>query len=117
LGGEMAARLLNFALLLVLLGLLHAAVRRSVSPGVGWLLLALFATTPLVQLVTGSLFVENLLAAFLLGMMTALWRFSESGERRFLYLAAALGGTAVASKFGAMAVLVPVLRSEERRVG
>ena len=109
LGGEMAARLLNFAILLVLLGLLHAAVRRSVSPGVAWLLVTLFATTPMVQLVTGSLFVENLLAAFLLGMMTALWRFGASGERRFLYLAAALGGTAMATKFGAIAFLVPAL--------
>jgi glycosyltransferase involved in cell wall biosynthesis len=109
LGGEMAARLLNFAILLVLLGLLHAAVRRSVSPGVAWLLVTLFATTPMVQLVTGSLFVENLLTAFLLGMMTALWRFGESGERRFLYLAAALGGTAMATKFGAIAFLVPAL--------
>jgi glycosyltransferase involved in cell wall biosynthesis len=107
LGGEMAARLLNFAILLVLLGLLHAAVRRSVSPGIAWLLVALFATTPLVQLVTGSLFVENLLAAFLLGMITALWRFGESGDRRFLYLAAVLGGTAMASKFGAIALLLP----------
>ena len=109
LGGEMAARLLNFAILLVLLGLLHAAVRRWVSPGVAWLLVALFATTPMVQLVTGSLFVENLLTAFLLGMMTALWRFGESGERRFLYLAAALGGTAMATKFGAIAFLLPAL--------
>ena len=109
LGGEMAARLLNFALLLVLLGLLHAAVRRWVSPGVAWLLVTLFATTPMVQLVTGSLFVENLLAALVLGMMTALWRFGESGERRFLHLAAVLGGTAMATKFGAIAVLVPAL--------
>src|ERR1017187_6589752 len=109
LGGEMAARLLNFAILLVLLGLLHSAVRRSVSPGVGWLLVPLFATTPMVQLVTGSLFVENLLTALLLGMMTAVWRFGESGERRFLYLAAVLGGTAMATKFGAIAFLVPAL--------
>ena len=109
LGGEMAARLLNFAILLVLLGLLHAAVRRWVSPGVAWLLVTLFATTPMVQLVTGSLFVENLLAAFLLGMMTALWRFGESGERRSLYLAAALGGTAMATKFGAIVILAPAL--------
>ncbi len=109
LGGEMAARLLNFTMLLVLLGLLHAAVRRSVSPGVAWLLVALFATTPLVQLVTGSLFVENLLTAFLFGMMTAVWRFGESGERRFLYLAAALGGTAMATKFGAIGFLLPAL--------
>jgi glycosyltransferase involved in cell wall biosynthesis len=107
LGGEMAARLLNFAILLVLLGLLHTAVRRSVSPGAAWLLVTLFATTPMVQLVTGSLFVENLLAALLLGTMTALWRFGESGERRFLYLAGTLGGTAMAVKFGAIAVLLP----------
>jgi glycosyltransferase involved in cell wall biosynthesis len=109
LGGEMAARLLNFAILLELLGLLFSGVRRWVSPGVAWLLAALFATTPMVQLVTGSLFVENLLTAFLLGMMTALWLFGESGERRFLHLAAVLGGTAMATKFGAIAFLVPAV--------
>jgi putative flippase GtrA len=109
LGGEMAARLLNFAILLVLLGLLHAAVRRSVSPAIAWLLVTLFATTPIVQLVTGSLLVENLQAAFLLGMMTALWRFGGSGERRSLYLAAILGGTALATKFGAIAFLAPAV--------
>jgi 4-amino-4-deoxy-L-arabinose transferase-like glycosyltransferase len=42
-------------------------------------------------------------------MMTALWQFGEVGERRFLYLAAALGGTAMATKFGAIAFLVPAL--------
>jgi hypothetical protein len=109
LGGEMAARLLNFSILLVLLGLLHAAVRRSVSPAIAWLLVALFATTPMVQLVTGSLLVENLQAALVLGMMTALWRFGGSGERRSLYLAAILGGTALATKFGALAFLVPAV--------
>src|SRR5260370_7356283 len=109
LGGEMAAHLLNFAVLLVLLGRLQLAVRRWVSPGTAWLLVAMFATTPMVQLLTGSLFVENLLAAFVLGMMIALWHFGESGESRFLYLAAALGGTAMATKFGAIAILAPAL--------
>jgi 4-amino-4-deoxy-L-arabinose transferase-like glycosyltransferase len=109
LGGEMAARLLNFAILLVLLGLLYTALRRFVSPAVAVLLLALLATTPLVQLVTGSLFVENLQAALILGMMTALWRFADSAERPFLYLAAVLGGTAMATKFGAIAFLLPAL--------
>ena len=109
LGGEMAARLLNLAILLVLLGLLYAAVRRWVSPAVAWLLVTLFATTPMVQLVTGSLFVENLLAALVLGMMIALWRFGEAGERRLLYVAATLGGTAMATKFGAIAILLPAL--------
>ncbi len=109
LGGEMAARLLNFMLLLVLLGLLHAAVKRLVSPGAAWLVVALFACTPLVQLVTGSLFVENLLAALLLGMMTALWEFGEGGGKRYLYVAAALGGTAMATKVGALALIVPAI--------
>ena len=62
LGGEYAARLLNFAILLMLVGLLHAGIRRWVAPAAAYLLLALFLTTPMVQLVTGSLFVENLLA-------------------------------------------------------
>ena len=80
LGGEMASRLLNFTILLVLLGLLYAALRRWVSPGLAWLLVTLFATTPMVQLVTGSLFVENLLAAMIFGAMMAIWSFGESGR-------------------------------------
>src|SRR5205807_2083420 len=44
LGGEMAARLLNFTILGVLLALLHATLRRWVNPGIASLLAALFAT-------------------------------------------------------------------------
>ena len=109
LGGEMAARFLNFTFLLVLLGLLYATLRRWVGPALSWLLVALFATTPMVQLVTGSLFVENLLTSMIFGAMAALWTFSEDGQRRFLYLAAALGGTAMAIKFGAIAFLLPAI--------
>ena len=108
-GGEMAARLLNFVLLLVLLTLLFSAVKRLAPTGAAWLIVALFASTPLVQLVTGSLFVENMLAALLFGMMTALWEFGESGDRRYLFVAAALGGAATATKFGALAIVVPAL--------
>jgi hypothetical protein len=64
--------------------------------------MALFATTPLVQLVTGSLFVENLMTAMVLGLMAAIWRFGDTGEERYLYLAAVLGGTALSTKFGAI---------------
>ena len=109
LGGEMASRLLNFTILLVLLAMLNATLRRWVSRGIAWLLVALFATTPMVQLVTGSLFVENLLTAMIFGAMTAIWGFGESGKRRHLYVAAALGGTALAIKFGAIAFLVPAV--------
>jgi glycosyltransferase involved in cell wall biosynthesis len=109
LGGEYAAHLLDFAMLLVLEALLYFAARRSVGQAAGFLLAALFATTPLVYLATGSLFVENTLAAMVLGCMTAIWRFGESGEKRFLYLAALLGGTALATKFGAAAFLAMAL--------
>jgi hypothetical protein len=63
----------------------------------------------MVQLVTGELFVENLVAAMVLGMMTALWRFGEDGEKRFLYLAAVLAGTAIAAKVGGFAFLLVAL--------
>ena len=118
LGGEYAARLLNFAMLLMVEALLYCAVRRWVTPAVGFLILALFATTPMVQLVTGELFVENLVAAMVLGMMTALWRFGENGEKRFLYLAAVLAGTCIATKVGGLgflAVALPFAVVEVRR--
>lgn len=110
LGGEIAPKLLNFAMLLVLLRLLYELVRRFVSRAAAFVLLAAFAATPLVQLVTGGLFVENLLAAMLLGAFTAWWRFSESGDKRFLFLTAALGGFSLGIKVGAFAfigVLLP----------
>ena len=72
----------------------------------------------MVQLVTGELFVENLVAAMVLGMMTALWRFGENGDKRFLYLAAVLAGTAIATKVGGLAflaVVMPLAVVEARR--
>jgi len=117
-GGEYAARFLNFAMLLVVEALLYCAVRRWVAPSTGFLILALFATTPMVQLVTGELFVENLVAAMVLGMMTAIWRFGEDREKRFLYLAAVLAGTAIATKVGGLAflaVVIPFAVVEARR--
>ncbi len=118
LGGEYAAHLLNFAVLLLLEALLYCTVRRWVSRAAAFLILALFAATPLVYLVTGSLFVDNLLAAMVFGAMTAIWRFGESGEKRLLYLAAALGGAALAVKLGALAfvaIALPFAAWEVRR--
>jgi hypothetical protein len=109
LGGEAAPRLLNFAMLVLLLAFAYDMVRRWVARSTAFLLLALFATTPLVQLVAGSLFVENLLAALLLGAIAALWRYAETGEGRFFCLAAALGGAALNVKLGAMALLFLLL--------
>jgi len=118
LGGEYAAHLLDYALLLMLEGVLYFAIRRWVCRAAALWLLALYASTPLAQLVTGSLFVENMLAVMVVGMMAALWKFADTGERRFLYLASALGGTAMSTKFGALAFValaVPFLAIEAVR--
>ena len=108
-GGEYAAHLLDFTLLLLVEAVLYYAMRRWVCRAAAFWLLALFASTPIVQLVTGSLFVENMLAAMVVGMAAALWRFSATGEKRFFYVAAALAGTAMAVKFGALAFVVVTL--------
>lgn len=108
-GGEYASRLLNFSMLLAIVGLVYCAARRWVSRGTAFLLAASFAASPIVQVVTGSLFVENLLAALVLGMMTAIWHFGETGDRKFLFLAMGLGGTAMATKLGALAFVLIAL--------
>ena len=100
LGGEYAARMLNFAMLLIAEACCTRRVRRWVSPAAAFLLAASFAATPLVQLVTGSLFVENFLTAVVLAMVTVVWLFAEAGERRWLFAAALLAGTAVTTKYG-----------------
>jgi hypothetical protein len=118
LGGEYAARLLVFAMLLAVCTLLYRGLRRWVSPATAHLLTALFAATPLVQLVTGSLFVENFVAAMIVGTVTAIWRFGDTGERRHFYLAMALGGTAMSAKLGSLAfvlIALPFAFVEARR--
>jgi len=117
-GGEYASRLLDFAMLLIIVGLLYRAARRWLGPGASYLLAASFAATPIVQLVTGSLFVENVLAAMIFGLMTAIWLYDDSGERRYFYLAMVLGGIAMTIKFGALAfvaVAVPFAFASARR--
>jgi glycosyltransferase involved in cell wall biosynthesis len=118
LGGEYASRLVLFAMLLAICALLYRALRRWIGPSAACLLTAAFASTPIVQFVTGALFVENFLAAMILGVMTAIWRLGDTGERRFFYLAMALGGTAMSVKFGALAfvlIALPFAFLEARR--
>ncbi|HUK14847.1 MAG TPA: hypothetical protein VLW65_00465 [Bryobacteraceae bacterium] len=109
LGGELAARLLNFAWFLLLLALLYGVARRWLPRAPALLLVAVFAATPLAQLVTGELFVENFQAALLLGMVVAL----SAGEP--LWLAAALAGTALATKIGSLAFVAVALPFAFRR--
>jgi hypothetical protein len=118
-GGEFASRLLNFSLFLLALGLLYTMLRRWAGPDLSLFLVALFATTPLVQMVTGSLFIENTQMALLMAVVVAIWRLGETGDRRWLFAAAALAGTSLAVKYGALSFVViaaPFLMWEIRRI-
>ncbi|HML17735.1 MAG TPA: hypothetical protein VK419_11945, partial [Bryobacteraceae bacterium] len=100
LGGEAAARLLNFAMLALIVVLVYRVSRQYASPAGASIAAALFASTPLVQLVTGSLFVENVWAALILGAAVTLAR----GE---LAWAGLLLGAAFSVKIGTSAYLAP----------
>ena len=107
LGGEYASRLLNFAMLSGMALLLFRAVRSFVPSATAALLTALFVSSPMVYLVTGSMFVENFVAFMVLGAVVALWRLRETPSPGNAMLAAVLLGTAMALKLGAIAVAAP----------
>lgn len=108
LAGEQASRLMNFAVLALLTAMLFAAARRRLAVAPASLVAALFAATSLVQLVTGSLFVENVWAMLLFAALAAVWRYHETGAVRFFYLTALLLGGAVAVKMQAGACALPL---------
>jgi len=102
LGGEHAAHILNFSFLALTCILVANAAKRWVSPPLAWLIAALFASTPLVQLVTGSLFVENVWAAMILAATLAL-------VRSDVVTAAVFAGAALAVKVIAGAFAAPIV--------
>ena len=106
-GGETAARLTNFALLVLLAAMVARASRQWLSPERAFVAAALFVSTPLVQLVTGSLFVENVWAALLLGACLALAKYVEKETPADLRLAGVLFGGALAVKLIAAVYLAP----------
>ena len=108
LGGEAAAKLLSFAFLAMTCVLIVQTARRWTSPGGAYLCAALFASTPLVQLVTGSLFVENTWAALVVGAALALMRYGDAFDSQELYITGTLAGGAVAVKLIAVAFAVPL---------
>jgi hypothetical protein len=101
-GGEAAARLVNLAFLLLLAGFVYSLARRWLESAGALLVVALFLSTPLAYLVTGSMFVENAWTLFLMAAVAAVERWIEAEERRWLWVAGALAGSAAAGKFGAI---------------
>lgn len=108
LGGEAAARLMNLLLLALIAWM--AAARASAAWG-AWpaaMLTGALVSTPLAQHVTGSLFVENATALWLTAAALALTE-SRLADRRAQLGFGLLLGMAAATKFGALAFLVPLL--------
>ena len=112
LGGEYAARLLNLVMLTCIACFIYRAVRAWLPQGTAFLVSALFLSSPMVQLVTGTMMVENFVAAMALGSAIALWRFHEQPQTSTLLICSLLLGTAIGWKIGAITLavtLVPTL--------
>lgn len=107
LAGDACARLLNVALL----GLIAWMLLRRLRGWSGALVVAAFLATPLTQHVTGSLFIENVVAAMILGTVVMFARKAAPWRLGGCVLA----GVAMASKFGALAFAVPLLVLAARR--
>ena len=90
-GGEYATRMLNYVWLLVIVSFVYRALRRRLDHGPAALITGIFAATPLLQLTSTSMFIENFWTAMILGALFAI----EQGE---FVLAAALAGASGASK-------------------
>jgi len=101
-GGEGAAKMLDFALLVVVTFMIRDVARRWLPDTKATLAAALFASTPVVQLVTGSLFVENVWAAMILGGVLTLL------EGKLIW-AGVLLGTGLAVKLGTAAYIAPAV--------
>ena len=108
LGGEYAARLLNFAMLLAILALIYEAARQWVTPA------GLSAGCIIcgdARSATGDRIAvrRELCGGMVLGLLTATWQFGRTGERRYLFLAAAMAGAAITAKIGSVAFVLLVL--------
>jgi len=117
-GGEAAAHLVNFALLALIAAMVVNTAQRWVealaprqerSAARPLLIAALFVATPLAQLVTGSLLVENVWAALVLGAALAIARYAETAAPEELILAGVLFGGALSVKVLAGVYLLPAM--------
>lgn len=109
LAGEYGARLLNVAVLGLIVWILMERLHARVPGWVAGLLAAAFLSTPLTQQVTGSLFVENVEAVLLLGAALLLRVHVKERRGIYFYVSCFLAGIAMSTKLGALAFVAPLL--------
>ena len=105
LGGEFASRLFNVSILFVASALLFHLARLRLSFAASTLIVVVLLSNPLTSLVTSSLFVENIWAALILGVVVCIWRFHFTRSVGYLYASALSLGAALATKIGALSVV------------
>lgn len=109
-GGEYAARLLNFFPFVLVFFLLFDVSRRYVSNNAAWLIAAVYASTPMMTAVTANVFAENLWVALLFGGCLALDRYNETRVKKYLDVMVILLATSIAVKtLGLIAVAAVLL--------
>jgi Dolichyl-phosphate-mannose-protein mannosyltransferase len=108
-GGEGAARLLNFAFAVLTCRLLYELVRRYARSDTALASVCLFASTPIAFLETGTLYVENLWMAFLLGTLLLALDYLRDRSNATLVALALLAAGAVQCKVIGVIWLTPLL--------
>ena len=94
LGGEFAAKLLPFVFLIISCILIVLLCRRLASRPVALLIAAVYAATPVVQLITGAMFTDTFMAAFLLAAAVLIVHWTDWRDAAVLPLAGILLGAA-----------------------
>jgi hypothetical protein len=110
LGGELAARLVNFCFFLATVLLLFCVMRRYLGAGTAWMLTGLYASTPLFLAENGNIYADNLWAALLFGAAVSLARFRETRLEPYFWIAVTLAAASLSVKIiGAVLVLALAL--------
>ena len=109
LGGEFAAKLLPFVFLSISCILIVLLCCRLAPRPVALLIAAVYSATPVVQLITGAMFTDTLLASFLLGAAILIVHWTEWRDAAALPLGGILLGAATATKVTALSFVAPCL--------
>jgi len=109
LGGEAAVRLLNIALLGTVVAQILALLVEWKQGRLLSLAAALILSLPIVYLASTSLFIENVLALFSMGALSALLLFASRNQHSYLWISAFLFGVALGAKLQTSLLIVSIM--------
>jgi len=108
LGGEHAARLINLCFAVLCSDITYRLILRYARPQIALLSVCLLASTPLAFLETGTLYVENLWIAFLLGGLLLVFDYASSRSPAALAAFALLCAGAMQTKLIGVIWIAPL---------